>query len=234
MQRRVSALTGAASGKLAVVPNGTDRARFSRPCPEEEREAFRASLGIRPGDRVIGTVARFSPEKSLSTLIGGMRRILQQYPQAFLLVVGDGFERQKLECLAGTEGVASRTLFTGIRGDIPQLLAAMDVFVLCSTGEAFGIVLLEAMAAGKPVVASGACAIPEIVRDGQEALLFPPGDTGRMAEGVMRFFSDEALAGRLAMAARERVKEFSDEAMVRGFEKVYQEVLGLGQCSLPS
>ncbi len=223
--------TGMPMEKLPLVPNGIDTARYAQVVTDDRKRAIARALGLAeglsPGDLpVIGCVARFAPVKSMPVFIRAAARVVEAYPQAQFLAIGDGEERLLCEALARELGVDDNIVFTGTRADVPELLSVMDVFALPCVREAFGIVLLEAMASGVPIVAADAAAIPELVRDGQEGLLYAPKDPDAMARAILRLLDDPALAGQLARAAWERAAGFTREAMVRRIEQVYDEVLG--------
>jgi glycosyltransferase involved in cell wall biosynthesis len=135
---------------------------------------------------------------------------------------GEGPSRPDLERLAVELGLAGRCQFHGAVADVPAFLAGLDICVLCSRSEGMPNVILEYMASGRPVVATAVGGVPEMVRDGVDGLLVPPGDAGRLADAWRRLLDDPALAARLAAAARARVRErYSKERTVERFERFY-------------
>lgn len=202
-----------ATAKLAIVPEGIDPAPYSN---REAGLACRRELGLPPEARVIGTVGRITPWKGQDDFLRAAALVAARHPEARFLVVGDCLSspaeakadqafRQRLHALAAELGIADRVLFTGFREDMPAAMNALDIFVLPSHSEPFGIVLLEAMAAGRPIVGTAAGGVPEIVRDGQEALLVPPREPAALAAAVERLLDDKGLAASLAAAAAARV-----------------------------
>jgi glycosyltransferase involved in cell wall biosynthesis len=148
-------------------------------------------------------------------------------PDALFVLAGDGPERARLEECARQLGVAARVRFLGQRQDIPQLLASCDLFVLPSLYEGLPLSVLEAMAAGKPVIATAIRGTDEAVIHGKTGLLVAPGNPVDLAAAIRKLLSDRALAAQLAQAGKARVaQEFSAEAMVQGASRVYEEALG--------
>ncbi len=225
VRRRVMALTRIQAQKVVVVPNGIDIESFSKDISTEEKHSLRQELGLVPGSPVIGAVARLSSEKSLETLLRAAPHIFMRYPHARIIIAGNGPEEASLKALARDLKVMPQVVFTGLRRDVAALLGIMDVFVLPSTGEAFGISILEAFASGVPVVVSDVCAIPELVRHGKEGLLFPPRDERGLADAVIRLLDDPLLAKNFAAAGAVRVHEFTAQAMCRKLEALYAEAL---------
>jgi len=202
-----------AAAKLAIVHEGIDPSRY---VAAERGAAFRASLGVQPGERLIGTVGRLTPWKGQDDFLRAAALVAPKRPDARFLVVGDCVSspaerrsdeayRDRLHALAAELGLSDKVRFTGFREDVPAVMNALDLFVLPSHEEPFGIVLLEAMAAGRPIVATAAGGVTEIVADAREALLVPPRDPEAMAAAILRLLSDGSLAASLGRAARERV-----------------------------
>lgn len=207
--------------KISVVYNGIDLGRFSCAGNEEKRSLLRKSLGIKPEAKVVGNVSRLIADKGHKDLLLAVPDILKAHPGTQFLIVGDGELRASLEELAGELGVAGHVIFAGTRTDIPDLLGMMDVFVFPTFTEAFGICVLEAMAMGRPIIATDDAAIPELIRDGEEGILIPPGDPARIAQSVISLMGDPARAGRMGHAARQKVRLFSVEKMLARMEDLY-------------
>ncbi|MBF0486233.1 MAG: glycosyltransferase [Candidatus Omnitrophica bacterium] len=225
VKRRVISRTGIRADKCVLVPNGTNLQKFEDHHSLEEKMCLKVSLGIAAERLVVGSLARLSPEKSLQTLLLSAPFILARHPSVQFLIVGDGPEREKLAALSRDLGISARVTFTGRREDVSALLSIMDVFVLSSVGEAFGIALLEAMASGKPVAASMVCAIPEVVRNGEEGILFWPRSERALAEAVGEILSNPELAAKFSAQGRQRAKDFSSRSMTEKLEQVYCEIL---------
>lgn len=210
--------------KLAMIPNGVDPERFK--AGEIERNAVRAELGISDDAVLVGAVGRLAEPKALHVLIEAVSHLVKRVPQARLVLVGDGPLKPELEKQAAGLGVSDRVLFAGTRMDIPAVLAAIDVFAISSKREGLPVVLLEAMAGGRPIVTTKVGGIPEVVRDHQEALLVPPDAPAALADAMSEIISDPELAAELGRRARERVSsEFSIAATARKLEQVYSGLL---------
>jgi glycosyltransferase involved in cell wall biosynthesis len=216
---------GRQGARFAIVPNGIDLSRFSgsvRPC------ALRGEYGVPSSAPLLGVVARLEPEKGHRHLIEAMPAILRAVPEAWLAVIGEGSEADALRAQTAALGsrVAARVLFTGRRDDVSALTADLTLAVLPSLREAQGISLLEAMARGVPVVASEIGGIPEIVTDGVDGRLVPPGDPAALADAIVELVRDPALRHRLGEAGRRTVADrFSIDAQVRAIQTVYDEEL---------
>ncbi len=211
---------GVPRARITVIPNGVDVSRFDAPAPD------RASLGARDGEPVIGSVGCLAARKDYGTLLEALARLAPRRPFRVALV-GDGPERAALEARAAALGLAGRTAFLGERGDVERLLPAMDVFVLSSREEGIPNALLEAMAAGRPAVATAVGGTPEVLTDGETGWLVPPGDPEALAGALERVLGDPAEAARRGAAARAAaVGRMSIEAMVRGHEAFYARAAG--------
>ena len=202
-----------ASGKVSIVHEGIEPAPYAA---REAGQALRRELGIQPAERLVGTVGRLTPWKGQDDFLRAAAIVAARRPGVRFLVVGDCVSspaeaaadaafRGRLHALTTELGLADRVTFTGFREDVPAVMNALDLFVLPSHEEPFGIVLLEAMAASRPIVATAAGGVPEIVADGAEALLVPPRDPAAMAAAMERLLDDPGLAASLGAAAHERV-----------------------------
>ncbi len=212
---------GIPAHKLVTIQNGVEIERFERASP-----ADRALLGIRDRDAVVACVARLSPEKGHAVLLDAFRLVLARHPDARLLIIGEGDEQAGLERRAADLALSGRVQWLGLRSDVPELLAAADVFVLPSLQEGFPMVVLEALAAGKAVVATEVGAISKVVRDGENGLLVPPGDARALAGAIGYLLHDPALRRRLGDNGRALVREHFDfEATVTRYDEVYRSVL---------
>ena len=205
--------------KLTVVPNGI----AVSPTVRAPDPALRAELVKGRPDYVVLTPARLHEQKGHTYLL----EAAAQVPDATFVLAGDGPLRARLEARARELGVAERCIFLGHRSDIAELLAAADLFVLPSLYEGLPVSVLEAMAAGRPVVATAIGGTDEAVTHELTGLLVPPSDPGALASAIRRLRSDPALAGRLAAAGRERVeREFSSLATAGSVMRIYDELLG--------
>jgi glycosyltransferase involved in cell wall biosynthesis len=206
---------GVPEKKIHVISNGVDCGAFAAPGRE-------ASTGAR---RLL-TVANLRPEKGHDTLIAAASAIVQRHADAEFHIAGDGPGRASLERQVLVRGLSSRFHFLGERSDIPDLLAQSDLFVLPSRSEACPNSLLEAMAAGLPIVASRAGGIPELIDSGMNGVLVTPDAPDARAAAVLSVMDRPAFAATLGRAAREKaVRRFSFDRMVSSFEGLYLEKL---------
>jgi glycosyltransferase involved in cell wall biosynthesis len=208
---------------VAVIPPGIDLQRFNRTQVDAA-----AIAGFRRGaSRVVGTVGRLADQKSLHVLLEATPRLLAEDPGTRVLIVGDGPLRPVLERQARRLGVDGAVVFAGYQTDVVPAYAAMDVFVLPSRYEGFGIVFLEAMALGVPVVGTRVIGSEDAVVDGVTGLLVPHGDAPALAAAVLRLFSDGALREAIrTQAARKVAQDHSRESMAAHTESFYRELLG--------
>ena len=214
---------GVDRGRIRTIPSAVDPGALA---PRRERAAVRRELGLEPGDPAVLCLASLVPRKGIDVLIEALARGRAALAEAVLLVAGDGPEAGPLAELARRRGVAARVRLLGPRADAPDLLSACDLFALPSRREGLGVAALEAMAAGRAVVASRVGGLAEAVVDGRTGRLVPPGDPAALAEALEELLGDDALRGRLAAAGPERVREgFLAEQMVASYEELYREVL---------
>lgn len=215
--------TGFPAARMQVIANGVDVRRIAAP----DKSGVRREWGIADNDFVIGTVARFDATKDLFTLARAFALLRANHPQASLklLLVGDGAERPLLEAFAAEHGLQSAVIFTGMQAEVPRLLGALDVFALSSVSEGMPLTVLEAMAAGLPVVATNVGALPELVVEGQTGWLMPPQQPAALAEALARFVTQPALGVEFGAAGRQRVaRQFSLDAMLQRYADLYRTV----------
>ncbi|ASJ07859.1 glycosyl transferase [Thermococcus siculi] len=212
---------------IKVIPNGVDDERF-RPISEKEKERVKEELGI-SGDLVL-YVSRMSPRKGPHVFINAFQNIAREKDEVTLVMVGSGEMLPFLRAQAKFLDIEDRVKFMGYVPDelLPKLYASADVFVLPSTmSEAFGIVILEAMAAGVPVVTTTVGGIPEVVKENGSGILVPPGDEVALAEAVLKILHDKELAMKFGDAGRKAVESrYSWRVVARDIENLYEEVLG--------
>jgi glycosyltransferase involved in cell wall biosynthesis len=217
-------------GRMLRIHYGLDPAPFEAAAAAgAERERARAEFGFAPGDVVFTCVARFAPQKAHDVLLRAFAAARARDARLKLLLVGDdpfGDGRMRAEALARELELGGACVFAGIRRDVPRLYAASEAFVMCSLWEGLGLVFLEAMAAGLPVLATRVSAVPEVVLEGRTGLLVPPSDSAALAAGMLALALDPALRERLGAAGRERVRaHFGLERMVEATLAVYAEVV---------
>ncbi len=217
--------SGIAEGKIEVIHNGVSLRRFD---PSRiDRGAVRGELGIGMQDFVIGAAGKLHQGKGVYELLRAAAGTEGERPVT-LLFVGDGPEKEGIIREARRLGIAERTVITGIRRDVERMYAAMDIFVLPSTcDEAFGMVIIEAMAMGKPVIGTRVGGIPELISSGQNGLLVSPGDEAALAIAIKKYLDDSEFAAGIALSGRRTVEAaFSEETLGERFEKV---LVSLGQ-----
>lgn len=210
--------------KIVVIPNGVDANRLRRTAVEPIRQ--KKALGVVPGEAVVGTITRLVWYKGLEDLLAAAALIVRRHPSVRFLVVGDGPLRQPLKEKASTLGLNGTIRFLGAVPDASSLLPAFDIFVLSSLWEGMANTLLEAMAAGKPVVATDVGGGSEVVIDGKTGFVVPPKDPVALADAVLRLLADPILARNLGEAGRSRIEsEFTLEVMVARLEALYDSLL---------
>jgi len=175
---------------------------------------------------VVGAVSRLAWKKGIRHLLEATPRILEAVPDAHVVIAGDGPLRSELEAQAAALGVRDRVLFLGSRPDTIALMAAFDVFVLPSVVEGMSNALLEAMAVGRPVVATDVGGNPEVVVDGETGLIVPPNDPHQLAASIQKLLEAPELAAEMGAAGRQRVIErYQIDVMTRRIEELYDTLL---------
>ena len=189
---------------------------------------FRQKYGIPADVPLIGTVGRLSKQKGHFVLIKAMALVCRELPRARLLIIGHDDQGLKDGLLARIReaGLEENIILGGFRDEIPDIMACFGVFCLPSLWEGFGMVLIEAMAESKPIVASRVGSIPEVVEDGRTGLLIPPGDENQLAAALLRLLRDKDLAAAMGRAGKERLeKHFTRRAMAESTERIYDRLL---------
>lgn len=205
---------------VEVVPNFVDVERFAPRRDGQRRRAY-----ARSGEALLIHVSNFRPVKRAVAAVEVLARVVAHRP-AVLLMVGDGPERAACEARARDLSVRERVRFVGAQADVETLLPLADVLLLPSEFESFGLAALEAMACGTPPVASAAGGLPEVVTDGVDGRLVPPGDDAAMAEAVLELLGDDARRAAMAEAARTTAcARFSPAIVVPRYEAIYRRVV---------
>jgi glycosyltransferase involved in cell wall biosynthesis len=187
--------------------------------------AVRAELGIPPTAPLVGMVACLKPQKDPIAFVAVAARVLESHPESRFLIVGDGELRGAVEAARRQAGLESRLLLAGWRRDVPAIMDALDVLVLTSLHEGLPRVVPEAMACGRPVVATAVDGTPEAVIHGESGFLVRPGEPAAAAARVCELLSAPARGREMGAAGRRRVEEFDIDHMVRRQEALYEELL---------
>jgi sugar transferase (PEP-CTERM/EpsH1 system associated) len=213
---------GVGAAKVMTIHNGVDVERFAGVRRSEVRDA----LGLPVEAPVIGTVSRLDPVKDHAGLLRAFAATLPRHPEAILVVAGDGPCWEEIVALAGSLGLNDRVRLLGERRDIPQVLAALDLFVLPSIAEGLSNTVLEAMATGLPVVATRVGGNPELVEDGVTGRLVPVRDDQALVDAIVGYLDDPHLRALHGKASGERaLRHFGIDRMRRQYEELYRGLL---------
>jgi len=211
--------------KMVRVYNGMDGERFA---PPDDRTPLRKEFGIEDDRCVFGIVAGHRKVKAVETAFAAFRLVRDEIPNALFLQVGDGPERGYLESEVRRLDLEGSVRFLGVRPDVERILPVFDVFVLSSKTESFSNAILEAMAAGLPVVATRVGGNPECVEDGVTGVLVPPDNPGKMAEAMLRLARDPGMRSLMGSLGRKRILEvFSYEKSRDELRRIYDDLLSV-------
>jgi glycosyltransferase involved in cell wall biosynthesis len=215
----------------SVIHSGVDVDRFIEGA--KQRTKKRKELGVPADSLVIGHVGWLIPIKGVTHLVNAMAKIAEQFPKSLLVLVGKGdnkgHEEIKLKEQVERAGLADKVRFLGWRSDVDEIMGCFDIFVLPSLNEGMGRVLVEAMAAGLPIVASCVGGIPDLVKDGQNGTLVPPEDAIALGNSIAALLEDKKKRKRMGQAGKKMCRQYSTEAMVTQIDNLYRELLG--KCS---
>lgn len=196
---------------------------FSEPSPESVRE-LRAQLGIAEGDRIVGSVTRFHPVKGINFLLDAFALLCQRYPRARLILVGQGPEEERLRRQCHELGLDDRVIFAGFQREVQRFVKLFDVSVVPSLEEGFGLVALESLALGVPVVASRLGGLPDVVTHGETGFLVEAANPVAIAEGISRLLSDDDLRRRMGDAGPAAAQRYSLDEYSGRLTEIYQEL----------
>jgi glycosyltransferase involved in cell wall biosynthesis/GT2 family glycosyltransferase len=210
--------------KYTLIRSGIPLARFH---PDDSlRRAMRHELGILEGEIVIGSVGRLSPQKNPLDFVRVARQLLSTHPHLRFLYVGDGALRPEFEAAAGDSPIPDRITLLGLRDDVPDLLRALDIFVLTSLWEGLPRVVPQALSTGVPVVVYNISGVEEIVTSGHNGYVVPPRDLEAMVDRLRHLIEDDRARAEMSRRARaEFDSSFSEEAMIRQLGELYDELL---------
>ena len=211
----------------SVVHSGVDVHRFI--AGAKQRTEKRAELGIPPDSLIIGYVGWLIPIKGVTYLVSAMEKVLEKHPESMLVLVGKGDDmgdeevhlREQVKKL----NLADKVHFWGWRPDVDTIMSCFDIFVLPSLNEGMGRVLVEAMSAGLPIVASRVGGIPDLVKDGENGLLVPPADASALEKAISDLLTDKEKRKRMGEAGKKMCRPYSAEAMVEQIHDLYKDLL---------
>ena len=211
------------SREILVIPNGIDIKSFEK----SSREKARAKLRIKKKERIVTFVGTLRPIKGLEYLVQALNIMGKKGPRVKLMLVGDGEEKEHLEGLVGELELEEDVMFIGRvpNEEIPEYMAASDVFVLPSLSEGFPNVVLQAMAAGLPIIASKVGGLPEIIEEGGNGFLVEPKNAAQIADRISQLLEDDELRLKISRNNRRKATQYSWEAVVDRLEEVYQSFL---------
>ena len=219
------------NNRVSLIYNGIEVQKFLRDFSEEEKDKLKDGFGIKRDYSVIGMIARFTPDKGHDELLRGLSGILKQKPNVQLVFAGDGEEKGRIENLVQGMGLSDNVVFVKPQLNTVNVLAMMDVFMFTpARREGMGLVLLEALASGKPCVATDVGGISNVIENNINGFLVAPSRPELLVEPVLRLLKDKELYRSMSQAGREIViKKFSINGMAEKTEEVYREVADKGK-----
>jgi len=208
--------------KITIINNGIEGASYDI---DLDRQEAKKRFGVERFKQIIGLGVVLTEQKGIIHLIRAASQVLALHPGTGFVVAGDGKIRAQLQNFVNEKGVADNFIFIGATKEIPAFLQCLDVYVLPSEWEGLPLVILEAMAAKRCIVASKVGAVPQVITDGEEGVLVPPADPAALADALVRVLGDSDLRQKLANNAHERfVQGFTVHSMTRSYERLYEEV----------
>lgn len=207
--------------RTRVVYLGAPLDEFARLRSPQEIASARADLGIAPGTLAVGTVTRLMPAKGNEYLVSAVPALVARHPEARVFIVGEGELQNALEEQARALGLGDGLVFAGFQRDVARVLSALDILVFPSLWEGTPLTVFEALAMGKPIVATDADGLMDVLTDGKDALVVPRRRPEQIAEAVNRLIEQPALAASLAAGARETGSHYDIGAFVRKMERLY-------------
>lgn len=224
IKRFLATAVGVSARYITTIANGIHIERYA--ATDAARAQLRSELGVSMHQPVVGAIGRLEPVKGHAHLLEAARLVCARHPDAVFALAGQGQLRESLARQADALGIGRNVRFLGYRDDVAAVLAALDIFVLPSLSEGLPLSLLEAMAAGKPVVASNVGGIPEVIRDGESGLLARPAEPTELADRILTLLDDNTRAHALAEKAKAIVSaRFGMAAMVGAYERLYRQLL---------
>jgi glycosyltransferase involved in cell wall biosynthesis len=210
---------GIPESRITTISNGIDISAFAA-APTTLGNQLRKGNGL-----IVGMVGRLESNKGQEYLVRAAAQVLREFPETMFVFAGDGPSRAELESLSQQLGIADHVRFLGQRRDMPEVYASMDILALPSLEEGMPMVILEAFAAGKPVVATPVGGIPKLIQNDETGLLINPQDVAGLRDAILRLIKEPELRKRLAAKGHARAERaFSSDAMARQYEAVYERL----------
>lgn len=207
---------------LRVVHSGIDLSRYEGNCDEPP---LRKEMGLGPDAILVGNLSALADHKDYPTWLEAARLLASRHPQLYFIIAGKGAEEEAIRSVISKNRLDERIRLIGFRNDIPSVMRSLDIFLMSSKTEGLGTILIEAMAAGVPVVATRAGGIPELVEDGVTGLLAAPGDSEGLANAVTRLLEDPDLRVRVKNNALKKAGEFSFRKTAEATLAIYREII---------
>jgi glycosyltransferase involved in cell wall biosynthesis len=225
VRRMAVEFEGTRPDKVSVIINGIEPPKLEGALPEVHARK-RQELGLTPDDVFILTVGRVATQKGHTHLLDAIPQVVTHFPQAVFAIAGDGHLREELEAKAVDLGLGNSLRFLGSRSDIPELLAAADIFVLSSLWEGLPLALLEAMAMGLPVVSTQVEGVVDVVIEGQTGHLVPIADPDALGAAILRLVEDGAARQRLGANGKNTILEnYTVDGMCQKYERLFVQIL---------
>ena len=210
-------------GRVQVLYNGINNDAYNQ---TKKRDVLRESFGVSKDHYLIGTVSRLAKVKDHFTLLRSFKILHERYPNTKLVIVGDGAQKKNTLEFAKESGLQKATIFTGLRNDVPDILSAIDIFVLSSLNEGLSITLLEAISAGVPTIATAVGGNDEVIENGISGILVPPQDPEKIFEAITSIINNKDHANFLVENGLKRINEvFNIKIMIEKLENIYMNTL---------
>jgi glycosyltransferase involved in cell wall biosynthesis len=211
------------SSKLCVVHSGIDTSRYADTINAAN---LRSELGLSPNTPLIGNLSALSDHKDYPTFINVAEEVIKQIPEARFVIAGTGPDERMIRQLIHSKGLDDRVFLLGFRNDVPEVMKSLEVFLITSKTEGLGTIVLEAFAAGAPVVATAAGGIPELVEHEITGLLSPVGDVKSITQNVIRVLQDKSIVSNMTAGATQKAERFSFRMTAIKTLEVYRQVSG--------
>lgn len=221
--RQVLLGEGVPEKQLELIHSVVDLEQYSAPA---DRPWFEQEFALRPGEKTIAVIAQLIERKGHRFLLAGAGKILAQVPDLRFIFFGQGPERTELEADCRARGLGEKVIFAGFRDDLPRILPNLDLIIHPALMEGLGVSLLQAAAAGRPMIGARAGGIPEVIRDGVNGYLVPPGEVTLLEEKAIELLLDRERAETFGANGRRLVEqEFSIPAMISSYQRLYAQLL---------